>query len=188
MSPLLRKNDIIRLYPNWLIYLFLAVFAFFSPLCYAKTAFSYSPDILSPCTPDVTMVKNVVKSEYRMIGMWSWFWGGRSARNLLRWQRMIAPRTEKEHANQHMWSVDWKQRKLCGQTQIKSHGQTMWSEQKITPCFFLRRCCIVTLVMGFVKAPLKIKFELKIWYAVNKEKLRLIAGAEFLLRLFGYIK
>ena len=62
MSPLLRKNDTIRLYPKKLNYLFLAVFAFFSPFCYAKTAFSYSPDILSPCTPDVTMVKNVVKS------------------------------------------------------------------------------------------------------------------------------
>ena len=62
MSPLLRKNDKIRLYPKKLNYLFLAVFAFSSPFCYAKTAFSYSPDILSPCTPDVTMVKNVVKS------------------------------------------------------------------------------------------------------------------------------
>ena len=62
MSPLLRKNDTIRLYPKKLNYLFLAVFAFFSPFCYSKTAFSYSPDILSPCTPDVTMVKNVVKS------------------------------------------------------------------------------------------------------------------------------
>ena len=62
MSPLLRKNDIIRLYPKKLNYLFLAVFAFSSPFCYAKTAFSYSPDILSPCAPDVTMVKNVVKS------------------------------------------------------------------------------------------------------------------------------
>ena len=49
-------------YPKKLNYLFLAVFAFSSPFCYAKTAFSYSPDILSPCTPDVTMVKNVVKS------------------------------------------------------------------------------------------------------------------------------
>ena len=73
MSPLLRKNDIIRLYPKKLNYLFLAVFAFSSPFCYAKTAFSYSPDILSPCTPDVTMVKNVVKSDYRMIVMWSCF-------------------------------------------------------------------------------------------------------------------
>ena len=62
MSPLLWKNGAFRLYPKKLNYLFLAVFAFFSRFCYAKTAFSYSPDILSPCTPDVTMVKNVVKS------------------------------------------------------------------------------------------------------------------------------
>ena len=62
MLPLLREVDAFQLYPKKLNYLFLAVFAFFSPFCYAKTAFSYSPDILSPCTPDVTMVKNVVKS------------------------------------------------------------------------------------------------------------------------------
>ena len=64
MSPSLRKNDIILLYPKKLNYLFLAVFAFSSSFCYAKTAFSYSRALLSPCTPDVTMVKNVVKSVY----------------------------------------------------------------------------------------------------------------------------
>ena len=73
MSPLLRKNDINRLYPKKLNYLFLAAFAFFSPFRYAKTAFSYSRDILSPCTPVLFMVKDVVKSEYRMIDMWSCF-------------------------------------------------------------------------------------------------------------------
>ena len=73
MSPLLRKNESFRLYPKKLNYLFLAVFAFFSPFCYAKTAFSYSRDILSPCTPDPFMVKDVVKSEYRIIVMWSCF-------------------------------------------------------------------------------------------------------------------
>ena len=52
---------------------FLAVFAFSSPFCYAKTAFSYSRALLSPCTPDLFMVKDVVKSEYRMIDMWSGF-------------------------------------------------------------------------------------------------------------------
>ena len=62
MSPLSTKVEFCRLYPKKLNYLFLAVFAFSSPFRYAKTAFSYSPDILSPCTPDVTMVKNVVKS------------------------------------------------------------------------------------------------------------------------------
>ena len=35
--------------------------------------YSYSRDILSPCTPDLFMVKDVVKSEYRMIVMWSCF-------------------------------------------------------------------------------------------------------------------
>ncbi len=62
-----------RLHPNRLIYLFLAVFAFFRPFCYAKTAFSCSRALLSPCTPDLFMVKDVVKSEYRMIDMWSPF-------------------------------------------------------------------------------------------------------------------
>ena len=62
MSPLSTKVEFCRLYPKKLNYLFLAVFAFSEAFCYAKTAFSYSPDILSPCTPDVTMVKNVVKS------------------------------------------------------------------------------------------------------------------------------
>ena len=81
MSPLLRKNDIIRLYPNRPEYLFLAVFAFSSPFCYAKTAFSYSPDLLSPCTPVLFMVKDVVKSEYRMIVMWSLLFDVKHARN-----------------------------------------------------------------------------------------------------------
>ena len=60
-------------HPNRLIYLFLAVFAFSSPFCYAKTAFPYSRALLSPCTPVLFMVKDVVKSEYRMIDMWSCF-------------------------------------------------------------------------------------------------------------------
>ena len=62
MFPLLRKERTFRLYPKKLNYLFLAVFAFSSPFCYTKTAFSYSPDILSPCTPVLFMVKDVVKS------------------------------------------------------------------------------------------------------------------------------
>ena len=73
MSPLLRENGVFRLYPNRLIYLFISVFAFSSPFCYAKTAFSYSRTLLSPCTPDVTMVKNVVKFQPEMIDMWSCF-------------------------------------------------------------------------------------------------------------------
>ena len=58
-------------YPKKLNYLFLAVFAFSRPFCYAKTAFSYSRALPTPCTPDLFMVKYVVKSEYRMIDMWS---------------------------------------------------------------------------------------------------------------------
>ena len=67
-------------YPKKLNYLFLAVFAFFSPFCYAKTAFSYSRALLSPCTPVLFMVKDVVKSEYRMIAMWSPFEGKKEQR------------------------------------------------------------------------------------------------------------
>ena len=63
MSPLLRKNGVFRLYPKKLNYLFLAVFAFSEAFCYAKTTFSYSPDILFPCTPILFMVKDVVKCE-----------------------------------------------------------------------------------------------------------------------------
>lgn len=73
MSPLLRKKGVFRLYPNRPEYLFLAVFAFSEAFCYAKTAFSYSRALLSPCTPVLFMVKDVVKSEYRMIDMWSFF-------------------------------------------------------------------------------------------------------------------
>ena len=95
-------------HPNWLIYLFLAVFAFSSPFCYAKTAFSYSRALLSPCTPVLFMVKNVVKSKYRMIVMWSCFGGGRSARKFLRRQRRNAQRSEKKYTNSHMWSASQK--------------------------------------------------------------------------------
>ena len=153
-------------HPKKLNYLFLAVFAFFSPFCYAKTAFSYSPDILSPCTPVLFMVKDVVKSEYRMIDMWSWFWGGRSARNLLRRQRMIAPRTEKEHANQHMWSNSYREM------------INMWSERSATQSREVKWFVLLLQVLycnsreGLCQAPFTIKSEFKIWYAVSKEKAR----------------
>ena len=78
-------------HPNWFIYLFLAVFAFSEAFCYAKTAFSYSRTLLSPCTPDLFMVKDVVKSEYRMIVMWSLIWDGRSTQKFLRRQRRNRP-------------------------------------------------------------------------------------------------
>ena len=144
MSPLLRKNGAFRLYPNRLIYLFLAVFAFSSPFCYAKTAFSYSRTLLSPCTPVPFMVKDVVKSERRMIAMWSWFRGGRSVRSLLRRQKRIMPITKKKYTNHHMWST------------VRKEMINMWSEQsdsqeQRTPLSFFRRCCIVTLMKGFVK-------------------------------------
>ena len=124
-------------HPNWLIYLFLAVFAFSSPFCYAKTAFSCSPDLLSPCTPVLFMVKDVVKSEYRMIVMWSWFWGGRSARKLLRRQRRNAQRSEKKYTNSHMWST------------VRKEMISMWSgksssQEQRTPSSFFCGCCIVT--------------------------------------------
>ena len=137
MSPLLRKNGAFRLYPNRPEYLFLAVFAFSSPFCYAKTAFSYSRALLSPCTPVLFMVKDVVKSECRMIVMWSSFWGGRSAQKLLRRQRRKAPRIEKKHTNRYMWSNSYREM------------ITMWSahssikEQRTALSFFCR-CCIVT--------------------------------------------
>ena len=50
-----------------------------------------------------------------------------------------------------MWSGRQEATKLCGQAQIKLRGQYMWSKQRTTYHSFLRRCCIVTLVNGFVK-------------------------------------
>ena len=61
------------------------------------------------------MVKYVVKSEYRMIAMWSSFWGGRSAQKSLRRQRRNAQRAEKKYTNNHMWS------------DLKKEMITMWS-------------------------------------------------------------
>ena len=153
MSPLLRKNDIIRLYPKKLNYLFLAVFAFFSPFCYAKTAFSYSPDILSPCTPDVTMVKNVVKSMSEKMICGHHFEVRKCSEN-------SSAGSEEKHREQRRNTQPItcglpgrKHQKLCGQAQSKLHGQTMWSEQRTTLHSFLRECCIVTLLQAVVKAP-----------------------------------
>ena len=100
MSPLLRKNGAFRLYPNRPEYLFLAVFAFSEAFCYAKTAFSCSRALLSPCTPDLFMVKDVVKSECRMIGMWSLLFDSKHAKNYA-----------------DMWSA------------LQEEMITMWSEQ-----------------------------------------------------------
>ena len=144
MSPLSTKVEFCRLYPKKLNYLFLAVFAFFSPFCYAKTAFSYSPDILSPCTPVLFMVKYVVKSEYRMIDMWSRFWGGRSARKSLRRQKrnarersVKADRAKNEHTNHHMWSTSYRE-------MINMWSDKISSKEHRTPSSFFCRCCIVT--------------------------------------------
>ena len=116
MSPLLRKNDTIRLYPKKLNYLFLAVFAFFSPFCYAKTAFSYSPDILSPCTPDVTMVKNVVKSVSEKTICGHHFEVRNSLENNSAGNEGKHRAQRRKHANYHMWSAQ------------KKISETMWSE------------------------------------------------------------
>ena len=105
MSPLSTKVEFCRLYPNRPEYLFLAVFAFSSPFCYAKTAFSYSRALLSPCTPVLFMVKDVVKSEYRVIDMWSSFLGGRSDRKSLLRQRRNLQRAKNKHTNRHMSST-----------------------------------------------------------------------------------
>ena len=153
MPPLPTKVEFCRLYPKKLNYLFLAVFAFFSPFCYAKTAFSYSPDILSPCTPEVTMVKNVVKSVSEKMICGHHF----EVRNSL--ENNYAG-NEGKHREQRRNTPtiacdlrDRKHQKLCGRAQAKSHGQTMWSEQRTTYHSFLRRCCIVTLLRAVVKAP-----------------------------------
>ena len=151
MLPLSTKVEFCRLYPKKLNYLFLAVFAFSEAFCYAKTAFSYSPDILSPCTPDVTMVKNVVKSVSEKMICGHRFEVKNISQNrfadreeLHRMQRRNTPTTACGLPGR-------KHQKLCGQAQSKLHGQTMWSEQRITLHSFLRWCCIVTWNRGFVK-------------------------------------
>ena len=171
MSPLLWKNDIIRLYPKKLNYLFLAVFAFFSPFCYAKTAFSYSPDILSPCTPYVTMVKNVVKSEYRMIDMWSCFQVVEALKNCSA-GREEYKRTEKKyiesrekHSNRNMWSTSYhKIINMCsGITKQPRAGNAFIILLQVLYC---------NLELHDCQGLLTIKSALKIWYAVSKEKTR----------------
>ena len=108
-SPVLLEWTCCLYYPNRPEYLFLAVFAFSSPFCYAKTAFSYSRDILSPCTPVLFMVKDVVKSKYRMIVMWSGLGAVEALENLLRRQRRNLQRAEKIHTIRNMWSISWKE-------------------------------------------------------------------------------
>ena len=148
MSPLSTKVEFCRLYPNRPEYLFLAVFAFSSPFCYAKTAFSYSRALLSPCTPDLFMVKDVVKSEWRMIDMWSCFRGVERSK--------IAPLAEKkyivsrEETHRPAYVVSLIQR--ADKYVVRRSGS---KEQRIASSFFCR-CCIVTLTKDFVKSFLRI--------------------------------
>ena len=153
MSPLSTKVEFCRLYPKKLNYLFLAVFAFFSPFCYAKTAFSYSPDILSPCTPDVTMVKNVVKSVSEKMICGHHFEVKNALENDSVGSEEKNRKLGRNTAIATCGLLNEKHRKLCGRAQVKSHGQTMWSEERTAPHSFLRRCCIVTLIQTVVKSP-----------------------------------
>ena len=138
MFPLLRKKGTFRLYPKKLNYLFLAVFAFFSPFCYAKTAFSYSPNILSPCTPDVTMVKNVVKTRTSKMQMWS-------PKNRSTHQASGSGRKEKSRRTKHgVVSAKPPNRNMWSRKN-KLRGQAMWSGRAVAAgyCFFCS-CGIVT--------------------------------------------
>ena len=157
-------------HPNWFIYLFLAVFAFFSPFRYAKTAFSYSPDILSPCTPDLFMVKDVVKSKYRMIDMWSSFLGEKYISKSLIRQRRTTQKAAKKHTNCRMWSA----RQKTSETMWSGTGQITWSNYVVgaenhTP-FLPPQVLYCNSSSSGCQGRFEIKPELKIWYAVNKEK------------------
>ena len=131
-------------HPNWLIYLFLAVFAFSSPFCYAKTAFSHSRALLSPCTPDLFMVKDVVKSEYRMIDMWSSVLGVVEAHENC---FIVGEKTYGEQRGNIPIAT-------CGQSIEKNDNYVVRmissTEQRTASSFFCR-CCIVTLLCQKVK-------------------------------------
>ena len=97
--------------------------------CQPNRTFSCSRVLLFPCSPHRTMVKNVVKSEYRMIVMWSWFWGGRSAQKSLRRQKRKMPSAEKKHTNSYMWSTIWKE--MITRPKIFASGQTCGQVRKM---------------------------------------------------------
>ena len=61
MSPLLRKNDIIRLYHNGKNYHFIGVSAPFRTFWYTKVVKTRSLALLFPCAPVLQVVKHVVK-------------------------------------------------------------------------------------------------------------------------------
>ena len=57
-----------------------------------------------------------------------------------------------------MWSARKQPIEICGHEEPKPRGQAMWSKafesreaNSHLKGFFFRRCCIVTLVKGFVK-------------------------------------
>ena len=57
---------------------------------------------------------------------------------------------EETHQSPHVVCVSENSETMWSSSQ-QIHGQTMWSEQRIALHSFFRRCCIVTLVKGFVK-------------------------------------
>ena len=102
-------------YPKKLNYLFLAVFAFFSPFCCAKTAFSYSRDILTPCTPDVTMVKNVVKSASEKMICGHRFEVKNISQNRFAGREELHRKQLRNTPNTTCGRIDKQQFQLCGQ-------------------------------------------------------------------------
>ena len=162
MSPLLRKNDTIRLYPKKLNYLFLAVFAFSSPFCYAKTAFSYSPDILSPCTPDVTMVKNVVRSMSEKMICGHHFEVRNSLENNSAGNEGRHREQRRKHANYHMWSAQQK----ISETMWSGADQITWSNYVVGEenciSFLLPRVLYCNSSSSGCQGRFEIKPELKI--------------------------
>ena len=92
--------------------------------------------------------------------MWSSVWGGRNAHNSLHRQRKNASRTEKKYTNRYMWSA--RQKKMIN----------MWSGRAENTYILLPQVLYCNLEKRDCQAPLAIKSELKIWYAVSKEKAR----------------
>ena len=88
--------------------------------------------------------------------MWSFFWGVKSLSKQLRWQRRTTQKAAKRHTNCRMWSVRQEATKLCGQARIKSHGQTMWSEQRTAP-FLPPQVLYCSSSSSGCQGPLKIK-------------------------------
>ena len=117
-------------HPNRPEYLFLAVFAFSEAFCYAKTAFSYSRALLSPCTPDLFMVKDVVKKtgpKHRFLMFSGLTLDISDVQNLIRSNQRNG--TEKAQ-NLRKWSNMWSSAK---------NGLVQPSKQERTSPFFILR-------------------------------------------------